>query len=147
MFTLGGMLGVSWSETVQKWRLLATSWPKNNTTTPKLGWQSKKRQIPSDRNTLHNPTNASPIKFMFTLGGMVGVSWRGTVQKWRLLGTSWPKFNTTAPKVRMAKQNRQFEVIEILCIIQPRKAPSRLCSPWGAWWLLHEAQQSRNEDC
>jgi hypothetical protein len=57
-----------------------------------------------------------------------------------------PKFKTTTAKVRPGNQPRPFQVIEILSITQPRRSLSRSCSPWGPWWLFHEAKQSRNED-
>jgi hypothetical protein len=53
-----------------------------------------------------------------------------------------PKIKTTTAKVRTANQHSPFQVIEILSIIQPRRAQSSLCSPWGLWWLFHEGKQS-----
>jgi hypothetical protein len=34
---------------------------------------------------------------------------------------SWPKFKTTTPKVRMAKQQTQFRVMEILSILSKKR--------------------------
>jgi hypothetical protein len=50
--------------------------------------------------------------------------------------------------VAITNKTRWRNVIEILSIIQPRRAPSSLCAPcWGAWWLFHEGKESGNEDC
>jgi hypothetical protein len=49
-----------------------------------------------------------------------------------------PKSKATTAKVRTENQNRMLQVIEILSIIQPRRAPSSLCARWGPWWLFHK---------
>jgi hypothetical protein len=58
-----------------------------------------------------------------------------------------PKIKTTTSKARRTNHHRPFQVIEILSIVQPSRAPSSLCAPWGPLGLFLEAKQFRDEDC
>jgi hypothetical protein len=49
---------------------------------------------------------------------------------------------TTTSRIRPETKNKLLQLIEILSIIHPRRAPSSLSAPWRSWWLFHEAKQS-----